>query len=78
MASCFLKLFHCLFSPSFSSYLGFSEHLDAIGSEEFLGSQGQLFRLCIQGLRKMFMSQGQMVRWWLFYFYLLIFETGSL
>lgn len=47
--------------PPLSSYLSLSEHLNAIGPEEFLGSQGQLFGLCIQGLRNMVMSQGQMV-----------------
>lgn len=73
-----LNIFIACPLPTFSSYLSFSEHLDAIGPEEFLGSQGQLFRLCIQGLRNMVMSEGQRVRWWLFYLYLLIFLRQGL
>lgn len=39
-----------LLFPSFVTYLGLSEHLNAIGSEELLGPQGQLLRLGVQGL----------------------------
>ena len=41
--TCFLVL---------APYLGLGEHLDAIGSKELLGPQGQLLRLCIQGLQE--------------------------
>lgn len=37
--------------PPLTLYLSLSEHLDAIGSEKLLGPQGQLLRLCVQGLR---------------------------
>lgn len=37
-------------SPAPALHLGLGEDLDATGSEELLGPQGQLLRLCVQGL----------------------------
>lgn len=55
MASCLSWLLPALSPACFllSLYLGLCEDLDAVGPEEFLGPQGQLLRLRVQGLQGM-------------------------